>query len=167
MENKTINNSQNVVLNDNDVITLTNYNPETMEVRVTESNVSNPFSTTLTVDANSTTKIANRTNNGGIPDNLVFSVEPKSQQGNHPEGDPHFFDGNAYFVWINSANKICYHKFTNLMGRPEQEEQGYEINYVNGLTKEAKQASTCMPYETFITVGFFFHFKKSCPICCT
>ena len=144
MEGKTINNSQDIVLNDNDIITLTNFNPETMEVRVTESKVSNPFSTTLTVDANSTTKIANRTNNGGIPDNLVFSVEPKSQQGNHPEGDPHFFDGNAYFVWINSANKICYHKFTNLMGRPEQEEQGYEINYVNvsDLTDQSGNNST-------------------------
>ena len=148
MENKTINNSQNIVLNDNDVITLTNYNPDTMEVRVIETGVSNPFSTTLAVDVNNnvyTTKILNHTNNGGVPSNLAFSVEPKSQQGEeHPGEDPYYFDGNAYFVWINSANKICYHKFTNLMGRPEHEQQGYEINYVNvaDLTDQSGNNST-------------------------
>jgi len=69
-------------------ITLTGFNPDTMEVRVTEfggNNPENPFWTTLSVDENGVTKIANRQNDGGIPNNLVFSVEKKGGgQGGQP-----------------------------------------------------------------------------------
>lgn len=137
MTGKTINNSQAVALEDNDLITLTNFDSETMEVRIIESNSSNPFSTTLTVDINenvTTTKIANHPNNVGVPDNLDFVVQEKEQGGNggqNPGGNVPQFDGNAYFVWVDSNDKICYHKFTGLQGRPEDPNEGYKINYIN------------------------------------
>ena len=131
---KTINNSQNIVIEYDEIINLTGFNSETMEVRITEDIENNPFSTMLTVDTNdgvTTTKIANHTNDGGIPQNLIFTVQPKS---NNPEpGDDNRFDGKAYYVWLNAENQICYHKFENLAGSYINEEQNieYTMNYIN------------------------------------
>lgn len=132
VEGKTINNSQPIEIGENEVITLTGFNPDTMEVRVTED-APNPFGTTLRVDNNGgvfTTKIANHTNNGGVPNDLIFVVQPL---GNDPEDDdPHIFDGNAYFVWINNNGKVCYHKFTHLDGAiPTLSGMYYKMNYIN------------------------------------
>ena len=145
MTGKTINNSQAVALEDNDLITLTNFDSETMEVKVTDSadTTGNPFNTTLAVNVNNnvtTTKIANHTNNGGVPDNLNFVVQAKQPGENNNQGEGQNqggnnnepqFDGNAYFVWLDSNDKICYHKFTGLYGRPENQNDGYKINYIN------------------------------------
>ena len=54
--------------------------------------------------------------------------EGQNQGGNNNEPQ---FDGNAYFVWLDSNNQICYHKFTGLYGRPENPNDGYKINYIN------------------------------------
>ena len=58
----------------NTEITLSNYNPETMDVRVDEQVEQNPFGTTLRVDQNGVTRIVDH-NAGNLPQGpFVFSV---------------------------------------------------------------------------------------------
>ena len=47
------------------------------------------------------------------------------------------FDGKAYFMWLDDNDNLCYHKFSNLIGKSE--DGGYDINYVhvNELTDES------------------------------
>ena len=136
MAGKTINNSQSIEIEDNDVITLTNYDMDNMEVRITESGSDNPFSTSLNVDSNNgvyTTKISNRTNNGGVPNNLIFEVIDRSSQPPQGPGEEDRFDGNAYFAWLNDKDELCYHKFTNMQGSFVNEDGNIEylMNYIN------------------------------------
>ena len=72
----------------------------------------------------------NEVNLGGLnlPDGGIhFGIQKKGQ---NPGGNEPQFDGNAYFVWLDSNDKICYHKFTGLYGRPANENEGYKINYI-------------------------------------
>lgn len=79
-------------LNDNDEIILTNFNADTMEVKVASSD---GFQTTLNVIGGKT-KLANKTNDGGLPSDLTFSVQAKGAGGGPsdpptPGGDPNIF----------------------------------------------------------------------------
>ncbi len=127
---KTINTSSNVVITDNDVITLTGFDDKTMEVRIAEQTQNeNPFSTTLFVETNNnvvTTKLANHDPNTNVPVNLNFTIQPKGQNVEN-------FDGQAYWVWTDNQDRICYHKFTNLQGliADEPNRREYAMNYIN------------------------------------
>ena len=70
-------------ITDSTEITLSNFDPETMEVAVAAED---GFRTTLTVQDNKT-KLSNRTNSGGLPDNkkIKFIIREKQPSGN-PEG---------------------------------------------------------------------------------
>lgn len=70
-------------LSDFDVITLTNFNAATMEVKVSATD---GFGTMLTVTDNKTSLSA-KTNDGGLPSAMTFSVEPKTSGGNGEGGN--------------------------------------------------------------------------------
>ena len=66
--------------------------------------------------------------------------ENPNQQGEKPENHPDNFDGKAYFVWLDGNNKVCYHKFTELLGAiPNNGSMKYIMNYINvsDLTDES------------------------------
>ena len=65
----------------NTEITLTNFNPSTMEVRVTEHGVQNPFWTTLRVDQNGVTRIVDNNARNFPVGPYDFEVAPISQSG--------------------------------------------------------------------------------------
>ena len=74
-----------VNLKGNTEITLSNYNPQTMDVRVTEQNGENPFSTTLRVNEYGVTRIMDH-NAGNLPAGpFIFSVVEHEE---HAGGDP-------------------------------------------------------------------------------
>lgn len=83
--NVTVDRSGTEVLGENDEISLTNFNPETMEVRISET-IENPFSTTLTV-VDGKTKLANK-NCDNLPDGpFIFSVQSsRGGSGSTPPG---------------------------------------------------------------------------------
>ena len=68
----------------NDIITLENFDPETMEVRV---EAEDGFSTTLAV-TNNQTSISAHTNDGGVPADIAFSVVEKSSNPGGGENPP-------------------------------------------------------------------------------
>lgn len=77
------------VISEADVISLTNFNAETMEVKVSAAG---GFGTTLRVNGNST-MLSEKNNDGGLPNTLTFQVVAKSSDdgGNGdpgPEPDP-------------------------------------------------------------------------------
>ena len=67
---------------------------------------------------------------GGL--HIAIERNQGNQQGGEEHHNPAVFDGNAYFVWLNKDNKICYHKFTNLLGAiPNNGHMEYYMNYVH------------------------------------
>ena len=74
----------------NDIITLENFDPETMEVRV---EAEDGFRTTLAV-TDGQTSISAHTNDGGVPADIAFSVVLKSS-GDNGGGD----GGDAPVIW--------------------------------------------------------------------
>ena len=77
----------------NDIITLENFDPETMEVRV---EAEDGFSTTLAV-TNNQTSISAHTNDGGVPADIAFSVVSKSSEPGGGGGE------DLYFIDFSNA----------------------------------------------------------------
>lgn len=76
-------------LTDSDIITLTNFNAETMEARI---KTEDGFSATLTVTDNKTS-ISTRNNSGGVPDEIIFEIAEKNSGGQDPApGDSNRFE---------------------------------------------------------------------------
>lgn len=96
----------NVTLQDNTVITLSdNYDPDTMEVAIS---CAGGFSTTLSVD-NKTTKMANKTNNGGIPnETLTFVVRAKGSgnQGGSETANPSYQNINLEYNFTGTSGEV-------------------------------------------------------------
>lgn len=67
-------------LTDSDIITLTNFNAETMEARI---KTEDGFRATLTVTDNKTS-ISTRNNSGGVPDEIIFEIAEKNSGGQDP-----------------------------------------------------------------------------------
>ena len=78
------------ILSESDIITLTGFDAETMEVRVSADD---GFSTTLAV-TNNQTSISAKTNDGGIPSEITFAVVLKSS-GDNGGGD----GSDAPVIW--------------------------------------------------------------------
>lgn len=96
-------------LEENDEITLTNFNAETMEVRVATAD---GFNTTLNV-IDGKTKLANKTNEGGLPNALTFTVQAKGS-GNGPTNPPGNPGGEPnIFVETNQPEMIGELKIDN------------------------------------------------------
>jgi len=38
------------------------------------------------------------------------------------------FDGNAYFFWVGEGNKLCYHRFTGMLGNGGENVNYYEVS---------------------------------------
>ena len=93
------------------------FDPSTMHVQVTDSadTSDHPFTTTLATNVGPDnapyyeTKIANHTNNGGVPTNLIFEVVPGAeQQGSNPGGDANYnvnFGANSWVINDGQADK--------------------------------------------------------------
>lgn len=85
-----------VNLKGNTEIALSNYNPETMDVRITQQGVDNPFGTTLRVDKNGVTRIMDH-NAGHLPEGpFTFVVEEHHEPGG--EGNPQIDIPNTEFL---------------------------------------------------------------------
>ncbi len=84
-------------LSESDIITLTGFDAETMEVRVVAED---GFSTTLAVN-NNQTSISAKTNDGGVPTDIAFSVVEKSSE---PGGGGEMPGGNSDVVKIQIGN---------------------------------------------------------------
>ena len=84
-------------LSESDIITLTGFDAETMEVRVVAED---GFSTTLEVN-NNQTSISAKTNDGGVPTDIAFSVVEKSS---NPGGGGGMPGGNSDVVKIQIGN---------------------------------------------------------------
>ncbi len=97
------------------------FDPSTMHVQVTDTadtTSENPFTTTLATNVGPDnapyyeTKIANHTNNGGVPTNLIFEVVPGAeQQGSNPGGDANYnvnFGDNSWVINDGQADKTIY-----------------------------------------------------------
>ena len=84
-------------LSESDIITLTGFDAETMEVRVVAED---GFSTTLAVN-NNQTSISAKTNDGGVPTDIAFSVVEKSS---NPGGGGEMPGGNSDVVKIQIGN---------------------------------------------------------------
>ena len=99
-----------------DEITLSGFDADTMQVRIvdnTPENPNQPFGMNLTVTNN---KVYIVNPNGGIPTNLNFTIEAKSnneQNNNNQQNNNPNFDGKAYLIW-SCGNGICYHHYTNI-----------------------------------------------------
>ena len=85
---KTINTNTAVSIAADEEITLTNFDPDTMEVRISEDTTSQQaFSATLAVDANGKTSLSTA-NADGLPNNtLIFVVQPKPQNNGGGTGE--------------------------------------------------------------------------------
>ena len=106
-----------------DTITLSGFDADTMQVRVSDNdpNQQNPFGMNLTVD-NNVVHIVNP--NGGMPPSLDFVVEAKNNNNNNNNNnnDPQtqqpvtgdHFDGRAYLVWSCKNGGVCYSEFTDI-----------------------------------------------------
>ena len=133
-------------LAENDIITLENFDPETMEVRV---EAEDGFWTTLAV-TDGQTSISAHTNDGGVPADIAFSVVAKSSE---PSGEN---NGNAVHAnvtvnisgeeleydapWTNDAADFVFGINGSEMRRLSKEEVNYttEGDKIVGLTtKEA------------------------------
>ncbi len=133
-------------LSESDIITLTGFDAETMEVRVVAED---GFSTTLAVN-NNQTSISAKTNDGGVPTDIAFSVVEKSTGGGEVN------NGNAVHAnvtvnisgeeleydapWTNDAADFVFGINGSEMRRLSKEEVNYttEGDKIVGLaTKEA------------------------------
>ena len=98
----------NVTLEDNTVITLSdNFDPDTMEVEISNGG----FHTTLTVNNDKTTKISNRTNEGGLPSGvLTFVVKAKSQGGqgggSGEQQNPEYSNINVAYTFTGTIGEV-------------------------------------------------------------
>lgn len=86
-----------------------NYDSNTMQIRVYETGVQNPFQTTYSYSAGTLT----RNGEGGLPDNLKFVIEPKGSSPNPPEPGEGF-DGRAVVLWSCGSGDtgVCFHEFS-------------------------------------------------------
>ena len=93
-----------VNLKGNTEITLTNYDPTTMDVHITEQGVDNPFGTTLRVDQNGVTRIMdhNADNLPGGP--FIFAVEEHHDEEYHDENQD--MSEAIYRVTFNSTYNV-------------------------------------------------------------
>lgn len=125
------------IVGDNDVFTLSeNFNSDTMEVLVYADD---GFNTTLAV-AEGKTSLANKTNDGGLPDNLKLKIQEKGQGGTGGDGGDgsgdgddtgETFDGIAYFVWKGANDALCVHKITGLeQSRSQGQIIAFDIIYI-------------------------------------
>lgn len=107
-----------------DTITLSGFDADTMQVRVSDNDPSqqNPFGMNLTVD-NNVVHIVNP--NGGMPPSLDFVVEAKNNNNNNNNNnnDPQqpqqpgtgdHFDGKAYILWSCKGGGICMKHFNDI-----------------------------------------------------
>ena len=120
---KTIPANKTLEVSPTDTITLSGFDADTMQVRVSDNNPNeqNPFGMNLTVD-NNVVHIVNP--NGGMPPSLDFVVEAKdnSNNNNDPQqpqqpqqpGTGDHFDGKAYILWSCKGGGICMKHFDNI-----------------------------------------------------
>ena len=87
-----------------------NYDSSTMQIRVYEKNVENPFGTTYSY-SNGT---LSRDGSGGLPNNLWFAVEAKGNNSGPEPGEG--FDGRAVVLWSCGSGDtgVCYHEFNDI-----------------------------------------------------
>ena len=118
-----------VTVGENDAFAISdNFDHETMEVAVyTEDG----FGTTLNV-VDGSTSIANRTNDGGIPNRLTMIIREKGNHDPNPPQEPgNDFDGRAYFVWQGENDALCVHEITGLEeSRSQGEIIAFDIIYI-------------------------------------
>ena len=86
-------------LSESDIITLTGFDAETMEVRVVAED---GFSTTLAVN-NNQTSISAKTNDGGVPTDIAFSVGEKFSEPGGGGNDGGEAEG-TYTVWFGEGS---------------------------------------------------------------
>jgi len=87
-----------------------NYDSETMQIRVYEKNVENPFGATYSYSNGTLTRNGNP---GGLPNTLWFAVEEKGSNDNTVEPGEEF-DGRAVVLWSCGTGDVgvCYHEFS-------------------------------------------------------
>lgn len=133
---KTINNSTAVAINNNDIITLTNFDPSTMRVGVRETGADpqNAFSTTLGVNNNSgvyETSLQNIDPEVHLPTNLDFYVEAGSAE---PSGGDQLGENNTvWFVWKKSNGDLGKYQVTGLTRSVVDDQTGlvtYTTKYI-------------------------------------
>lgn len=132
-----------VIVEENDEFTLSDsFNPDTMEVIVYADD---GFRTTLNV-ADRKTSIANKTNEGGVPDSVKLKIQEKANDfPEPPEGPECEFDGIAYFVWQGAGDTLCVHKITGLeASRSDGEKISFDIIYIP--VSEVKDDNTGEPF---------------------
>lgn len=132
-----------VIVEENDEFTLSDsFNPDTMEVVVYADD---GFRTTLNV-ADRKTSIANKTNEGGVPDSVKLKIQEKANDfPEPPEGPECEFDGIAYFVWQGAGDTLCVHKITGLeASRSDGEKISFDIIYIP--VSEVKDDNTGEPF---------------------
>lgn len=102
-----------------------NFDADTMEVALRVADENDDFETTLNV-SEGRTSLANKTNDGGLPNNLKLIIRAKENNGPGNE-----FDGKAYFVWQGANDALCVHEITGL---EESRSQGdiiaFDIIYI-------------------------------------
>ncbi|MGN0317747.1 MAG: hypothetical protein ACI4E1_07395 [Lachnospira sp.] len=102
-----------------------NFDPDTMEVVLLVADENDDFETTLSVDKGRTS-LANKTNDGGLPNNLKLLIRAK--ENNNPGNQ---FDGVAYFVWQGTNDALCVHRITGLeASRSQGESITFDIIYI-------------------------------------
>ena len=112
-------------------IYLSNFNPDTMEVKAVVNDPSDDFSVVLTVDKDSNeenyyTSLSKRTNDGGLPNDLILKINPTGDPGDNNQP----FEGTALFAW-NNDGKVCVAEIKDLKSGGME---GYEINYIPAST---------------------------------